>query len=111
MAIEAAIPVQRPKPACIVTASTIEHRQSTEPTERSMPPEMMTMVMPKATIATKVALRVMLKRFLWVRKASVANDRKTQASSDRDQHPERLAVQRPREPGALLLRDRLVERD
>ena len=45
---------------CMTTASTIEQRQSTEPTLRSMPPVMMTIVIPSATIATKVALRVML---------------------------------------------------
>ena len=36
------------------------HRQSTEPTDRSMPPVMITIVMPSAMIATKVTLRVML---------------------------------------------------
>ena len=44
----------------MVTASTMLHRQSTEPTDRSMPPVMMTSVMPSAMIATKVTLRVML---------------------------------------------------
>ena len=43
-----------------VTASTMLHRQRTEPTERSIPPVMMTSVMPSAMIATKVTLRVML---------------------------------------------------
>ena len=63
----------------MVTASTIEHRHSTEPTERSIPPVMMTKVMPSAIIATKVTLRVMLKRFFDVAKESVAKDRNTQA--------------------------------
>ena len=47
----------------MTTASTMLHRQSTEPTDRSMPPVMITSVMPSAMIATKVKLRVMLKRF------------------------------------------------
>lgn len=44
----------------MVTASTIDDRHSTEPTDRSMPPVMMTKVMPSAMMATKVMLRVML---------------------------------------------------
>ena len=35
-------------------------RQSTEPTDRSMPPVMITIVIPSAMIAVKVKLRVML---------------------------------------------------
>ena len=70
----------------------MEHRQSTEPTDRSMPPVMMTSVMPSAMIATKVTLRVMLNRLALVAKALVAKDRKMQASDDGEQHPEGLAV-------------------
>ena len=55
------------------------HRQSTEPTDRSMPPVMMTMVMPSAITATKVKLRVTLKRLFEVANELVANDRKMQA--------------------------------
>ena len=47
-------------PACMVTASTMLQRQSTEPTERSIPPVMITIVIPSATMAVKVKLRVML---------------------------------------------------
>ena len=56
------------------------HRQSTDPTERSMPPVMITMVMPSAMIATKVKLRVTLNRLFGVANELVANDRKTQAA-------------------------------
>ena len=42
------------------------------PTERSMPPVMMTMVMPSAIIATKVKLRVTLKILFCVANESVA---------------------------------------
>src|SRR6476659_3436456 len=66
-------------PACITTASTMLHRQSTDPTDRSMPPVMMTTVMPSAMIATKVTLRVMLYKFFVVANESVATDRKTDA--------------------------------
>ena len=55
------------------------HRQSTEPTDRSMPPVMITIVMPSAMIATKVKLRVTLKRLFEVANELVANDRKMQA--------------------------------
>src|SRR5579872_5973257 len=56
------------------------HNTSTEPTDRSMPPVMMTMVMPSATTATKVKLRVTLNRLLEVANELVANDRNTQAT-------------------------------
>ena len=55
------------------------HRHSTDPTERSMPPVMMTIVMPSAMIATKVKLRVTLNRLFGVANKSVANDRKMPA--------------------------------
>ena len=45
-----------------------------------MPPVMITTVMPSAITATKVKLRVMLKRLLGVAKELVAKDRKTQAA-------------------------------
>src|SRR5208282_5527635 len=57
------------------------HRQSTEPTERSIPPVMMTIVIPSAMTATKVKLRVMLKRLLGVAKELVANVKKMQAAT------------------------------
>ena len=55
------------------------HRQSTEPTDRSMPPVMITIVIPSATIATKVKLRATLKMLFEVANEFVANDRKMQA--------------------------------
>ena len=55
------------------------HRQSTEPTDRSMPPVMITIVIPSATIATKVKLRATLKMLFEVANELVANDRKMQA--------------------------------
>ena len=50
-------------PACIVMPITMPERTSTAPTDRSMPPAIMTAVMPIATIATKAKLRVTLNRF------------------------------------------------
>src|ERR1700722_48104 len=55
------------------------HRHRTEPTERSMPPLIMTMVMPSAMTAVKVKLRVMLKRLLLVAKELVAKLKNRQA--------------------------------
>ena len=65
----------------MVIASTIAERQSTEPTDRSMPPEMMTTVMPSAMMPTKAKLRVTLKRFCGVAKVSVSTLSARQASS------------------------------
>ena len=59
----------------ITTAITIEQRHSTEPTLRSMPPVMMTIVIPIAMMAKKVTLRVVLKRLRGVSKLSVVSDR------------------------------------
>src|SRR5271165_2733570 len=64
----------------MTTARIMLHRRRTEPTERSMPPVMITMVMPSAMTATKVKLRVMLKRLLGVAKELVAKDRKMHAA-------------------------------
>src|SRR5689334_20221872 len=64
----------------MTTASVILHRTSTEPTDRSMPPVMITIVMPSATTATKVKLRVTLNRLFEVANEFVANDRKAQAT-------------------------------
>ena len=73
------MPNSMPWPACMVTASTIEDRQRTEPTDRSIPPVIMTNVMPSAMMAVKVMLRVMLKRLVRVAKESVAKVRNRQA--------------------------------
>ena len=79
------------------------HRHSTDPTERSMPPVMMTIVMPSAMIATKVKLRVTLNRLFGVANESVAKDRKMPARADRDEDPERLARRQPGDPVRLVL--------
>jgi len=57
---EAATPIQMLNPACMTTARIMLHRHSTEPTDRSMPPVMITIVMPSAIMATNVTLRVTL---------------------------------------------------
>src|SRR5262245_9648380 len=78
--IPAAIPTHTAWPALSTTPVTIAARQRIEPTDRSMPPVMITAVIPMATMATKAKLRVTLKRFCGVAKALVANDRTTAAS-------------------------------
>ena len=81
------------------------HRHSTEPTDRSMPPVMITIVMPSAMIATKAKLRVTLKRLFEVAKELVANDRKMQARHDRDRAPRKPGCAgQPAEPAVLLAR-------
>src|SRR5262245_33993850 len=76
----AAMPMQAAWPAFSTTAVTIAARQRIEPTDRSMPPVMITAVIPMATIATKAKFRVTLKRFCGVANEVVANDRMTAAS-------------------------------
>src|SRR5450755_429329 len=65
----------------MTTARIMLERHSTEPTDKSMPPVMMTIVMPSAMIAKKVRLRVMLKRLLVVANEFVATDRNAQAAT------------------------------
>jgi len=76
----AAMPTQTELPACSTTPVTIAETQRIEPTDRSMPPVMITAVIPIATIATNAKLRVTLKRFWGVANDSVASDRTTAAS-------------------------------
>src|SRR4249920_3789487 len=68
-------------PAFIVMPITMPDSTSTAPTERSIPPQMMTAVMPIAMIATNAKLRVTLNRFCWVAKTSLANDSTTNATT------------------------------
>src|SRR5215471_5199366 len=63
------------------TASTIADRHSVDPTDRSMPPVMMTAVMPSAMIATNAKLRVTLNRFCGVAKVSVMSVRMRHATA------------------------------
>ena len=55
--------------------ATMPERQSTEPTDRSMPPVMITAVMPRPMIPTKAKLRKTLKRLPGAKNAVVAKDR------------------------------------
>ena len=82
----------------MVIASTIAERQSTEPTDRSMPPEMMTTVMPSAMMPTKAKLRVTLKRFCGVAKVSVSDGERQAGEHRRDEDPERLLADDPAQP-------------
>ena len=66
-------------PACIVMPITMPDSTSTAPTDRSMPPVMMTAVMPIAMIATNAKLRVTLNRFCCVANTSLATDIATNA--------------------------------
>ena len=66
-----------------------------DPTDRSMPPEPMTAVMPSAMIPTKAKLRVTLNRFLSVANTSDASDSRMQAiaAATKIQNVWRLASQ------------------
>ena len=52
------------------------------PTERSMPPVMITAVMPRPMMPTKAQLRATLKRLLAVKKTSVESDSPTKAITE-----------------------------
>src|SRR5262245_33335678 len=84
-ASEAARPAPMPThaeyPAFSTTPVTIADRQRVEPTDRSMPPVMITAVIPIATMATNTKFRVTLNRFCGVANALVAKDRTAAASS------------------------------
>ena len=67
----APMPTQIEWPSFISTPTTIADSPMTEPTDRSMPPVMITAVMPKATMATSEKLRVTLNRLLDLVKVSV----------------------------------------
>src|SRR5437868_1387681 len=72
-------------PSCIVMPITMPDSTSTAPTDRSMPPVMITAVMPTAMMATKAKLRVTLNRFCCVAKtslASVSTAKATTAATD-----------------------------
>ena len=67
-------------PACMITVVVMAEISTVEPTDRSIPPVMITAVMPMATIATKAKLRVTLNRLLGVAKVLVSTDIASTAS-------------------------------
>ena len=71
----------------------IAERPITDPTDRSMPPVMMTAVMPSAAMATKAKLRVTLKRFWPVRNVSEPIADQDAGDDGGHEHPEGLARQ------------------
>ena len=68
-------------PTFIDMPITMPDRTSTAPTERSMPPVMITAVIPSAMMPTKAKFRVTLNRFCCVAKTSLATDRIRKAST------------------------------
>ena len=85
-------------PPFIAMPITMPDSTSTAPTDRSIPPVMMTAVMPIAMMATKAKLRVTLNRFCWVAKTSLASASTTNASDRGDRDPERLLADEPGQP-------------
>src|SRR5262245_56935847 len=61
--------------------TTIAARQTVDPTDRSIPPEIITAVIPWAIMPTNAKLRVTLKRFCWVAKVSVSSESAKQANT------------------------------
>ena len=59
-----------------------------EPTERSMPPERITKVIPTATMALMLVCSAMLSRFETVRKCGVRIHSTTQSDREPDERPE-----------------------
>ena len=62
-------------PHDIIMPVTMPDRHSTDPTERSIPPVMMTAVMPSAMMPTKAQLRATLNRLAEVSNVVVASER------------------------------------
>ena len=75
------LPSQNDAPRFIDMPITMPDSASTAPTDRSMPPVMITAVMPSAMMPTKAKFRVTLNRFCWVAKTSLATDRTRKAST------------------------------
>jgi hypothetical protein len=73
---------------------TIALRTTLDPTDRSMPPDAITAVMPIAMIATKAKLRATLKRFLSLAKESVSkvSARHATIAATRTQNDCRLVI-------------------
>ena len=65
-------------PACSTSAASALTSATVEPTERSMPPVVMTRVMATATISIGALWRMRFNRLTWVRKASVATAKNRQ---------------------------------
>ena len=69
------------KPSCRSVADNVATSASTEPTERSMPPVVMTKVIAAATISSGADCRRMFKRLGDVRKAAVATEKMMQTTT------------------------------
>ena len=70
-----AIPTGAGRPLSSASARPIPAKASTDPTDRSMPPEMITNVIPMATMAFRAVCSSTLSRFETVRKCGVAAHR------------------------------------
>ena len=77
----APMPSQIEYPAFITTPSSIPERPTIEPTDRSIPPQMMTAVIPRAITPTKAKLRVTLNRFCGLANLSLSTLKNRQAST------------------------------
>ena len=69
-------------PACSAIAASALTSATVEPTERSMPPVVMTSVMATATISIGALWRIRFRRLAWLRKASVATAKNRQTSDE-----------------------------
>ncbi len=91
MAIAAAKASGRGTPWVTSQPAAMPEAAMVEPTDRSKPPEMMTMVSPTATIPTMAMPRPILRRLVGVRKYGDTNDR-TIAEDDQDREQAEGAV-------------------
>jgi hypothetical protein len=92
----ARIAIGRPEPASL-TASTLV-KDITEPTERSMPPEMMTMVMPTDKRPSTAFCLTMLSRFSEVRNSGLRQPPTTTTATSGAKAPSRRRVALERRP-------------
>ena len=82
----------------------------TEPTDRSMPPVMITVVTPSAAMAMNEKFRVTLKMFCFEAKVSGYQAQRDAGDDGRNEHPERLAREQPGHGAVGLAIDGVVQR-
>ena len=87
------------------------HRHSTEPTDRSMPPVMITIGHAERDDGDEGEVAGDVEEIVGGREGIGRERQKDAGDDERQEHPEGLARREPGEPGMLLLLDRYVELD
>ena len=91
-AIDAAMAIGNGCPSCSSVPSTTPATATIDPTDRSIPPDRMTNVMPTATMALMLVCCAMLSRFDTVRKCGVSAHNTAHSPSSPMSVPNRRAL-------------------